>query len=168
MCILYQASVDLRFPRPGVSLTHLLLQALADPNILPPKPQPTTMLELAVELGSSKLVQLLLEAGATVTSEESLVPPLLLAVFHRHRDNVRLLLDAQADPWQEVPIASILDHPLHWFGHISRREVFNAVQASAAQGSMGTVIDLLTQYGNEVDPLSGERFPYSQPIDSEP
>ena len=27
----YQASKDLRFPQPGVSLTHLLLQALADP-----------------------------------------------------------------------------------------------------------------------------------------
>lgn len=33
----YQASTDLRFPQPGVSLTHLLLQALADPNVLPPK-----------------------------------------------------------------------------------------------------------------------------------
>ena len=62
----YQASRDLRFPRPGVSLTHLLLQALADSNILPPKQQPTTMLELAVELGSTHLVQLLLDAGATV------------------------------------------------------------------------------------------------------
>ena len=68
----YQASEDLRFPQPGVSLTHLLLQALADPNILPPKQQPTTMLELAVELGSSDLVQLLLDARATVTPEVSM------------------------------------------------------------------------------------------------
>ena len=68
--------------------THLLLQALADPNILPPKQQPTTMLELAVALGSSNLVQLLLDAGATVTSEESLVSPLVIAVLHRHRGNV--------------------------------------------------------------------------------
>ena len=79
----YQASRDLRFPRPGVSLTHLLLQALADPNILPPKQQSTTMLELAVELGSSHLVQLLLDAGATVNPEVSVVPPLMIAVLHR-------------------------------------------------------------------------------------
>ena len=54
------------------------------------------MLELAVELGSSDLVQLLLDAGATVTSEVSLVPPLMIAVLHRHR-NVQLLLNARAD-----------------------------------------------------------------------
>ena len=87
----YQASRDLRFPRPGVSLTHLLIQALADPNILPPKQQPTTMLELAVELGSSRLVQLLLEAGATVNPEVSVVPPLMIAALHRHRGNAQLL-----------------------------------------------------------------------------
>ena len=49
------------------------------------------MLELAVALGSSNLVQLLLDAGATVTSEENLVPPLVIAVLHRHRGNVQLL-----------------------------------------------------------------------------
>ena len=57
----FQASKDLYFPRPGVSLTYLLLQSLANPNIIPPKQQPTTMLELAVELGNSHLVQLLLK-----------------------------------------------------------------------------------------------------------
>ena len=86
----YQATKDLRFPQPGVSLTYLLLQAQADPNVLPPKEQPTTMLALAVELGNKNLVQLLLEAAATVTSEESLVPPLMIAVLHRHRGNVRV------------------------------------------------------------------------------
>ena len=55
------------------------------------------MLALAVELGNKNLVQLLLEAGATVTSEESLVPPLMIAVLHRHRGNVRVLLHARAD-----------------------------------------------------------------------
>ena len=57
----FQASKDLYFPRPGVSLTYLLLQSLANPNIIPPKQQPTTMLELAVELGNSHLAQLLLK-----------------------------------------------------------------------------------------------------------
>ena len=70
------------------------------------------MLELAVELGSSDLVQLLLDAGATVTSEVSLVPPLMIAVPHRHRGNVQLLLNARADPWQAVPIVSLCDHPV--------------------------------------------------------
>ena len=46
------------------------------------------MLELAVELGSSHLVQLLLDAGATVNPEVSVVPPLMIAVLHRHRGNV--------------------------------------------------------------------------------
>ena len=79
------------------------------------------MLELAVELGSSDLVQLLLDAGATVTSEVSLVPPLMIAVLHRHRGNVQLLLNARADPWQAVPIVSLCDHP--WFGLASCRDV---------------------------------------------
>ena len=81
----YQASRDLHLPRPGVSLTYLLLQSLANPNILPPKQQPTTMLELAVELGNSHLVQLLLDEGATVNPEGSAVPPLMTAVLHRQR-----------------------------------------------------------------------------------
>ena len=54
----YQPSAGHCFPRHGASLTYLLLQAQADPNTLPPKTQPTTMLELAVELGSSRLFKL--------------------------------------------------------------------------------------------------------------
>ena len=69
------------------------------------------MLELAVELGSSDLVQLLLDARATVNPEVSMVPPLMIAVLHRHRGNVQLLLNAPADPWQTVPIVSLCDHP---------------------------------------------------------
>ena len=146
----YQATTDLRFPQPGISLTHLLLQALADPNILPPKQQPTTMLELAAELGNSNLVQLLLETAATVTSEESLVPPLMIAVLHRHRDNTQLLLNARADPWQAVPLCAICDHPWYWCGLLSRRESVNAVQVAVAQGPTDMVIDLLTQRGDSM------------------
>jgi hypothetical protein len=152
----YQASRDLRFPRPGVSLTHLLLQALADPNILPPKQQPTTMLELAVELGSSHLVQLLLDAGATVNPEVSVVPPLMIAVLHRHRGNVQLLLDARADPWQAVPIVSLCDHPWYWFGFLSRRESVNVIQISVAQGPVDTVADLLPQSQDTKSPKKAE------------
>ena len=43
------------------------------------------MLELAVELGNSHLVQLLLDEGATVNPEGSAVPPLMTAVLHRQR-----------------------------------------------------------------------------------
>ena len=139
----FQASGDLHFPRPGVSLTYLLLQSLANPNILPPKQQPTTMLELAVELGNSSLVQLLLEEGATVNPEGDVVPPLITAVLHRHRGNVQLLLDARADPWKTVPIVSLCDHPWYWFGSLSRHESVNAVQISFVQGLENTVADLL-------------------------
>ena len=62
------------------------------------------MLELAVELGNSHLVQLLLEERAMVHPE---VPPLMTAVLHRHRENVQLLLDARADPWRTTPIVSL-------------------------------------------------------------
>ena len=68
------------------------------------------MLELAVELGNSNLVQLLLDAGATVNPEVSVVPPLMIAVLHRHRGNVQSLLNARADPWQAVPVVSLCDH----------------------------------------------------------
>ena len=159
----YQATKDLSFPQPGVSLTYLLLQALADPNVLPPKEQPTTMLALAVELGNKNLVQLLLEAAATVTSEESLVPPLMTAVLHRHRGNVRVLLHARADPWQAVPICALCDHPWYWFGLLSRRECVNAVQVSAAQDPVDTVADLLTQSGDPMDHLRVEWHQNPQP-----
>ena len=75
----YQPTAGHCFPRHGASLTYLLLQAQADPNIIPPKTQPTTMLELAVELGSSQLVQTLLEAGASVIPVKGALPPLFLA-----------------------------------------------------------------------------------------
>ena len=145
------------FPRHGASLTYLLLQAQADPNIIPPKRQPTTMLELAVELGSSQLVQTLLEAGASVTPVQGALPPLFLAVLHRHRTNVQLLLDAQADPWQEIPIASVLCHSLQWHGHPARKEVFNAVQAAAAQSAEDTVIDMLQQGCSAIDECRSEQ-----------
>ena len=140
----FQASRDLHFPPPGVSLTYLLLQSLANPNILPPK-QPTTMLELPVELGNSHLVQLLLSEGATVNPQGIVVPPLMTAVLHRHRGNVQLLLDARADPWKAVPIVSLCDHPWYWFGFLSRHESVNVVQISFAQGPEDTVADLLPQ-----------------------
>ena len=118
----YQPSAGHCFPRHGASLTYLLLQVQADPNILPPKTQPTSMLELAVELGSSQLVQTLLEAGASVMPVKGALPPLFLAVLHRHRTNVQVLLDAQANPWQEIAIASVLCHSLQWHGHAARKK----------------------------------------------
>ena len=153
----YQPTAGHCFPRHGASLTYLLLQAQADPNIIPPKTQPTTMLELAVELGSSQLVQTLLEAGASVIPVKGALPPLFLAVLHRHRTNVQLLLDAQADPWQEIAIASVLCHSLQWHGHPARKEVFNAVQAAAAQSAEDTVIDMLQQFRSATDVVRSEQ-----------
>ena len=153
----YQPTAGHCFPRHGASLTYLLLQAQADPNIIPPKTQPTTMLELAVELGSSQLVQTLLEAGASVMPVKGALPPLFLAVLHRHRTNVQLLLDAQADPWQEIEIASVLCHSLQWYSHRARNEAFNAVQAAAAQSAEDTVIDLLQQFCSATDVMRREQ-----------
>ena len=153
----YQPTAGHCFPRHGASLTYLLLQAQADPNIIPPKTQPTTMLELAVELGSSQLVHILLEAGASVMPVKGALPPLFLAVLHRHRTNVQLLLDAQADPWQEITIASVLCHSLQWYGHPARKEVFNAVQAAAAQSTEDTVIDMLQHSSSPSDVVRSEQ-----------
>lgn len=153
----YQPSAGHCFPRHGASLTYLLLQAQADPNILPPKLQPTTMMELAVELGSSQLVQVLLEAGASVIPIEGAPPPLFLAVLHRHRAIIQLLLEAQADPWQEIAIASVLSHPLQVFGRAARKEVFNAVQAAATQSEEDTVLDMLLQIGDTTEDARGEQ-----------
>ena len=153
----YQPAAGHCFPRHGATLTYLLLQAHADPNIIPPKTKPTTMLELAVELGSSQHVQILLEAGASVMPVKGALPPLFLAVLHRHRTNVQLLLDAQADPWQEIPIASVLCHSLEWHGYPARKEVFNSVQAAAAQSAEDTVIDMLQQWCSAADKNGSEQ-----------
>ena len=115
------------------------------------------MLELAVELGSSQHVQILLEAGASVMPVKGALPPLFLAVLHRHRTNVQLLLDAQADPWQEIPIASVLCHSLEWHGYPARKEVFNSVQAAAAQSAEDTVIDMLQQWCSATDKNRSEQ-----------
>ena len=154
----YQPTAGHCFPRHGATLTYLLLQAHADPNIIPPKTKPTTMLELAVELGSSQHVQILLEAGASVIPVKGALPPLFLAVLHRHRTNVQLLLDAQADPWQEITIASVLCHSLEWYGYPARKEVFNAVQAAALQSTEDTVIDILQRASSPSDVVRSEQL----------
>ena len=46
----------LKYPCQNACLTFLLLQAKVDPNILPPKQQPTTMIGLAVALKNQALV----------------------------------------------------------------------------------------------------------------
>ena len=74
-----------------------------------------------------------------------MVQPLMIAVLHRHRGNVQLLLDARADPWQAIPIVSLCDHPCYRFGFLSRHESVNVVQISVAQGLEDTVADLLPQ-----------------------
>ena len=153
----YQPAAGHCFPRHGATLTYLLLQAHADPNIIPPKTKPTTMLELAVELGSSQHVQILLEAGASVMPVKGALPPLFLAVLHRHRTNVQLLLDAQADPWQEITIASVLCHSLEWYGYPARQEVFNAVPAAAEQSNDDTVIDILQRASSPSDVVRSEQ-----------
>ena len=92
------------------------------------------MLELAVKIGNSHLVQLLLDERAKVHPEGDVVPPLMTAVLHRHRRNVQLLLDARADPWKTTPIVSLCDHPWYWFGFLSRHEFVNVVQISFVHG----------------------------------
>ena len=102
--------------------------------------------------------QILLEAGASVIPVKGALPPLFLAVLHRHRTNVQLLLDAQADPWQEITIASVLCHSLEWYGYPARKEVFNAVQAAALQNTEDTVIDILQRASSPSDVVRSEQL----------
>ena len=134
-------------PQHGALLTYLLLQSLANPNVLPLTEKPTTMLELAVELGNSHIVQILLEANASVVPVYGALPPLLLAVLHRHRPNVQLLLGAQANPWERVPIGHLHSYSLQWYPHAARNEMFTVVQAAAAQEPHDTVLESLLQRG---------------------
>ena len=129
----------------GTILTYFLLQSLANPNVIPRLERPTTMLELAVELGNSHIVQSLLEARASVVPIQGALPPLLLAVFHRHETNVQLLLQAYANPWETVPIGHLHRYTLQWHAHAARNEAFTIVQAAAAQEPCDTVLELLLQ-----------------------
>ena len=129
----------------GTKLTYLLLQSLANPNVLPRLEQPTTMLELAVELGNSRIVQTLLEASASVVPIYGALPPLLIAVLHRDKPTVQLLLGAHADPWERVPIGHLHRYSLQWHPHTARKEEFTVVQAAAAQERCDTVLGLLLQ-----------------------
>lgn len=101
------------------------------------------MLELAVELGNSQIVQSLLQARASVSPLEEALPPLLLAVLHRHHANVKLLLQAQADPWESVPVQHLHRYTLQEHMRAARSEAFTIVQAAAAQDADDTVLDLL-------------------------
>ena len=127
----------------GTILTYLLLQSLANPNVIPRLERPTTMLELAVELGNSHIVRSLLEARASVSPIQEALPPLLLAVLHRHQTNVQLLLQAHANPWETVPVCHVHRYTMQWHARAARNEAFTVVQAAAAQDSDDTVLELL-------------------------
>ena len=132
----------IKYPSPKACLTFLILQAKADPNILPPKQQPTTMIALAVALGNQALVELLLGAGAEVHPEAAMVPPLTIAVLNQDRRIVRALLRALADPWRSVHVGALLDRP--WSKWVfSWQEPVSAVQVAAAQSSTGACTDIL-------------------------
>ena len=96
-------------------------------------------------IGNSHIVECLLEARASVAPIEGALPPLLLAVFHRHETNVRLLLQALASPWETVPIGHLHRYTLQWHAHAARNEAFTIVQAAAAQEPRDTVLELLLQ-----------------------
>ena len=129
----------------GTVLTYFLLRSLANPNVVPRLEMPTTMLELAVELGSSRIVGCLLEARASVAPIEGALPPLLLAVLHRHEANVQLLLRALASPWEMVPIGHLHRYSLQCYARAARNEAFSIVQAAAAQEPRNAVLTLLLQ-----------------------
>ena len=142
----YMAPVPMttvKYPSTTVCLTHLVLQAKACPNIVPPKQQPTSMIGLAVALGNHDLVDLLLNSTAAVHPETDTVPPLVIAVLNEHQRNVQSLLSADANPWQSVPVGALMDLPYYHFGMFSWREPVCALQVAVAKGHAGLCSDLM-------------------------
>ena len=136
------SSVSLKYPCQDACLTFLLLQAKVDPNILPPKQQPTTMIGLAVALKNQPLVQLLLDAEAEVHPDEATVPPLIIAVLHQHEGIVQALLTARADPWRSTPVGALLDCPWSKWVH-PWTEPVSAVRVAALQSPSQTMVGIL-------------------------
>ena len=52
----------------------------------------------------------------------------------------------------------MLCHSLQWHGHAARKEVFNAVQAAAAQSAEDTVLDMLQQFINATEGVGREQY----------
>ena len=134
---------EVRYPSTSVCLTHLVLQAKASPNIVPPKQQPTSMIGLAVALGNQDLVDLLLNSAAEVHPEIDTVPPLMIAVLNEHQRNVQSLRLADANPWQSVPVGALMDLPCYHLGMFSWREPVCALQVAVAKGHAGICSDLM-------------------------
>jgi hypothetical protein len=144
----------LKYPCQNACLTFLLLQAKVDPNILPPKQQPTTMIGLAVALKNQALVQLLLEAEAEVHPEEATVPPLTIAVLHQDKGIVHALLTALADPWRSAPVGALLDCPWSkrvrpWTEPVSAMRV--AALQDPEQGMVGMLMNAPARLGTWED-----------------
>jgi hypothetical protein len=132
----------LKYPCQNACLTFLLLQAKVDPNILPPKQQPTTMIGLAVSLKNQALVQLLLDAEADVHPDEAIVPPLTIAVLHQNEGIVQALLTALADPWRSTPVGALLDCPWSKWVH-PWTEPVSAVRVAALQSPAQPMVGIL-------------------------
>ena len=56
----------------------------------------------------------------------------------------------------------MLCHSLQWHGHAARKEVFNAVQAAAAQSAEDTVVDMLQQFSNATEVVRREQSPLAR------
>ena len=61
------------------------------------------------------------------------MPPLMIAVLHRHRGNVQSLLNARADPWQAVPVVSLCNHLGIGSDSCHDAESVNVLQVSVAR-----------------------------------
>ena len=133
---------SLKYPCQNACLTFLLLQAKVDPNILPPKQQPTTMIGLAVALKNQTLVQLLIDAEAEVHPDEAIVPPLTIAVLHQDKEIVQALLTALADPWRSTPVGALLDCPWSKWVH-PWTEPVSAVRIAASQSPDQAMVNIL-------------------------
>lgn len=132
----YRETSNIRHPSSQACLTYLVLQARADPNITPPRQQPTSMIGLASALGNQEVVDILIRAQADVHPQSDDVPPFIRAVLEAFGGVVRSLLQAKANIWHRVPLGALANLPWYHTGMFAWREPVCSLQIAAAQGRM--------------------------------
>ena len=138
----------------NLGLARILLQAGMPANFdFEQKPEYNcTSLMLAVDDDKTDLVRLLLEFGASVTVHDSCgTTPLHTAVKKANADNVKLLLDAGADPDTTCSLPDPQSHSK------TTSALCDAIIQASSKTGMPNIVKLLVDAGADLELLEGQR-----------